>query len=296
MESTRRYLSGMLGGVYLFCQIFTSQAGVLYEKNSPYNTIVVTDDESGLRTLSFERNGARQSVVKPGDPDHLELPYVRSMLVSLAIVEHPSRVLVVGLGGGTIPTFLHRHYPEATIDAVDIDPDVVEVAKDFFGFHEDQRLRAHVRDGRQFIEECSQPYDLIFLDAFSSDSIPRQLTTREFLRAVRKALTPRGIAVANLWSRGSNPLYDSMVDTYEAVFDRVYLLNVPGAGNIILFALPRHVEIERDDLARRARSLSQLWKIDLDQGIRRGFGARESKRVGGRILEDETLDAPATVK
>jgi spermidine synthase len=285
----------IFAAIHAFCLVATAQPKVLYEKISPYSTIVVTEDGDGLRTLSFERNGARQSVIKVGDPDHLELPYVRAMLVSLAMVDQPKRILVVGLGGGTIPSFLHRHYPLATIDAVDIDPDVVEVAKTFFGFREDERLRAHIRDGRKFIEQCEEPYDLIFLDAFSSDSIPVHLTTREFLHAVRQALTPRGLAVANLWSRGSNPLYDSMVNTYHDVFERLYLLDVLGAGNVILFAIPRREQFKRDELEQKAREITRHWQLPLDLGqlIRRGFGPTGPKRAGGRTLVDKPEVAPA---
>ncbi|HYU70856.1 MAG TPA: hypothetical protein VEL09_16165, partial [Burkholderiales bacterium] len=79
---------------------------VIHEKASPYNTIIVTEDHKGMRTLLFERGGGRQSVVKPGDPDHLELPYARVALAGLALCEEPRRILVVGLGGGTLPMFL----------------------------------------------------------------------------------------------------------------------------------------------------------------------------------------------
>jgi spermidine synthase len=133
----------------------------------------------------LEKDGARQSVVKVGDPDHIELPYARARPVGLALVEEPKRVLIVGLGGGTIPGFLHKRYPKTATDAVDIDPDVVEVAKRFFGLHEDWTRRAHVADGRRFIEQCRSRYDLIFLDAFGAENIPYHLATREFLQAGR---------------------------------------------------------------------------------------------------------------
>ena len=166
------------------CTRTRSDDKVLYEEKSTYNTIIVTEDDSGLRTLWFEQGGSRQSVVKVGDPDHMELPYTRVMPVGLAFVEKPRRVLIVGLGGGTIPTFLHPHFPRLTIDVVDIDPQVVEVASKYFGFRQETTLRVHVDDGRRFIENCRNPYDIIFLDAFSSDSIPYHLSTQEFLRSV----------------------------------------------------------------------------------------------------------------
>src|SRR6266571_96194 len=173
---------------------------VIYEKASPYNTIIVTEDHKGLRTLLFERGGGRQSVVKPGDPDHLELPYARTALAGLALCEEPRRMLVVGLGGGSLPMFLRAHYPAATIDVAEIDPDVVEVAKKFFGFVDDELLRVHVGDGRQFIERARQAdYDVIFLDAFGAHDVPIQLTTKEFLQITRRALKANGVVVSNVW-------------------------------------------------------------------------------------------------
>ena len=269
-----------------------AQPTVLFEKTSPYNTIVVTEDHQGLRTLRFEKNGPRQSVVKLGDPDHLELTYARAVQVALALVKEPARILVVGLGGGTIPSFLHKHYPQATIDAVDIDPDVVEVARKFFGFQEDATLHAHVADGRRFVEQCVRPYDLIVLDAFGADSIPYTLATEEFLQAVRRALTRQGIAVGNIWGRSSNSLYDSMIRTYQEVFDELYILEVPGAGNQILFAFPRRHPIEQEDLAREARVLSQQKQFPFDLGelVRFSFRHARSKQPLGRVLKDKPKD------
>lgn len=262
---------------------------VLYEKQSRYNTIVVTEDEQGLRTLLFEKYGARQSVVKLGDPDHLELPYARAMPVGLAFVEKPRRVLIVGLGGGTIPGFLHKHYPQATIDVVDIDPDVVAVAKKFFGFREDATMHAYVGDGRKFIEKCRNRYDIIFLDAFGAEDIPYHLTTREFLEAVRRALSPQGVAVGNVWSRSANPLYDSMVRTYQEVFDELYIFDVQGAGNKVFVAVPRQQRIKRDDLARRARAISKEKQFRFDMGdvVTYGYRYVGEKDPRSRVLTDK---------
>ncbi len=261
---------------------------VLYEKQSPYSLIVVTEDDEGLRTLWFEKHGARQSVVKLGDPDHLELPYAKAMPMGLAFADRPRRILIVGLGGGTVPGFLHKHYPEATIDVVDVDPDVVMVAKRYFGFREDAKMHAHVADGRRFIEQCRDPYDLIFLDAFGSENIPYHLATREFLEAVRRALAPGGVAVGNVWSRASNRLYDAMVRTYQEVFDELYIFDVRGAGNKILVVLPRKQRIERDALALRASRISRERDFPYDMGdvARYGYRYATDDRPRARVLRD----------
>ena len=290
----RPFLVGLFACFALVALVVLARADqtVLYEKASAYSTIVVTEEERGLRTLRFGKNGARQSVVKLGDPDYLALPYARVALVGLALSEEPRRFLVVGLGGGTLPMFLRKYYPNATIDAVDIDPEVVNVAKKFFGFREDGLMNAHVADGRQFIERLRQPYDVIFLDAFGSSSVPAHLTTQEFLQAVRRAVMPRGVVVGNLWSRVSNPLYDSMVRTYQGVFDELLILDVRDAGNRILLALPRKQPLSRDELMQLARKVStaRRFPFDLGEPVKYGFPDARAKSQRGRVLRDRDLE------
>jgi len=265
---------------------------VVHEKRSHYNTIFVTEDSNGLRTLLFERRGARQSVVKPGDPDHLELSYTRAAFVGLALCEEPRRVLVVGLGGGTLPTFLRKHYPNAAIDVAEIDPDVVDVAKKFFGFREDERMRVHVGDGRAFIEDVRQPqYDMIFLDAFGAESVPAHLTTQEFLQAVRRAVKPNGVVIGNVWGPFSNRLYASMLRTYQETFDEVLVMDVFGDFNNIFFALPRKQRLSRSELALAARKISaaKQFRFDLGDLVEYGFFHANEKNQDGRVLRDSDL-------
>ena len=265
-----------------------AQDEIIYQRASAYNNIVVTQDGFGLRTLRFSPGGTRQSVVKIGDPDHLELPYARAMPVALAVVDDPQRVLIVGLGGGTIPNFLHKHFPQLQIDVVDIDPGVVEVARKFFGFREDDRLRAVVDDGRRFIELAKQPYDIIFLDAFDSENIPYSLATQEFLQAVRQALTPHGVVVANIWSRASNPMHDSMMRTYQQVFPNLYLMEVRGAGNEIVVGLCHEQRLDRSEIARQARRISQAGQFRFDMGelVEYGWQYVGEKSFNGQVLQD----------
>jgi spermidine synthase len=281
-----RYVRLLLLAVLLVSTQACGEPGVLYDKPSAYSHVVVTEEANGTRTLRFERGGARQSVAKPDDPGYVELTYARAALVGLALTKDPRRVLVVGLGGATIPRFVHKYYPDATIDAVDIDPDVVQVAKLFFGFREDSRMHAHVADGRRFIEQAQTPYDLIFLDAYGASSVPAHLTSEEFLRAVRKALRPDGVVVGNLWSGEHNTLYASMVRTYEVVFETVKI--VPAAGNRIVLALPRKENIDTQALARSATRLSTAKGFEFDLGAAVGEEpAYERKAISSaRTLHD----------
>ena len=227
------------------CGKASSEEKTLYRKASPYATLVVTEDEQGLRTLRFGDEPDAQSIVKVGDPDQVECEYVQVMPVALALVKEPKRVLIVGLGGGSLPSLLRKHYPRMTIDVVDIDPDVVEVAKKFFGFREDASMHAYVEDGRRFIEKCKQPYDIIFLDAYGPENIPYDLATKEFLLAARRAARPNGVVAGNVWSQSSNPLHDAMLRTYQEAFDDLYIINAGSSGNEIFLALPRKTPIDR---------------------------------------------------
>jgi spermidine synthase len=239
---------------------------LLLEKPAMFGSVYVTEDDDGLRTLRFARYGARQSVVKLGDPAHLELAYARVLPIAFAFVAEPKSALVVGVGGGTIPSFLRWASPAMRIDAVDIDPVVVEVARSHFGFREDATLKAHVADGRAFIEAATQRYDLVFLDGFGQDSVPAHLTTREFLTSVRKILAPGGIVLGNVWGRDVNRMYDSMVKTYRDVFPHIYIVDVVGSGNKIVIASPTRFPGSHRELVRRARQTAERLKLKNDLG------------------------------
>ena len=261
---------------------------ILVARQSAFNAILLTEDESGLRTLRFGTGGAFQSVVKVGDPRHLALPYVRILPACLAFAHNPRRMLIVGLGGGTLPRFFHSHFPEMTIDIVELDRDVLAVAKEYCGFEEDARMRVHVDDGRDFIEGSEGGYDVIVLDSFDTDAIPRHLATLEFLAAVRKALAPAGITVANVWGRASNPLYAHMLLTYRSAFADVYVFDVPVPGTKIFAALTCRELMTRDELIRKALEISRHrgFAYDLDDALA-GFRNAELETIrGGTVLRD----------
>ena len=273
------------------CALAQAAEKVIYDKPSPYNNIIVTEDDSGYRVLRFERNGARQSIAKPGDPTYLGFAYTKVAFAGLALAEDVKRIMIVGLGGGTMPMFLRHYYPNATIDVVDIDPDVVKVAREYFGFREDANLRAYVGDGRKFVEAAREPYDVVFLDAFGTRNVPPHLTTIEFLRAVKRSVKPGGVVIGNIWGRASNPLYDSMVRTYQEVFDELYIVDVPGTTNKIMLSLTRKQSLDRAQFARLARDLGSGKGFAFDAGDIAEDQFTNAGRKGGpgKVLRDADI-------
>jgi spermidine synthase len=264
---------------------------VLYETQSEFGPVIVTDEGNGLRAMRFSRYGARQSLVKLGDPEYLGLAYTPFALTGLALCAEPKRFLVLGLGGGSLPTFLRKHYPDAEIDAVDINPTVAAVAKSHFGFREDAHMRVHVMDGRRFIEQVSKPYDAVFLDAFGADALPPHLTTREFLGAVRRAVHNDGIVVGNLWSTAVKPPYEAMVRTYRETFAELHVLQVPGTTNRILIAAPRARQMTSVEFADRAEQLSTAknFRVNLRRMVELGLLPPEAVQGRGDILTDVSI-------
>jgi spermidine synthase len=242
-----------------------TKEGLLYEGQTMSGLTKVTQDVDEIRTLRFGKQGTRQSVVKIGDLDYLGLPYARSAMIGLAFTEQLDRILVLGVGAGNIPMFLRKHYSDAQIDVVDIDPQIIALAKQYFNFLEDDLLHAYALDGRAYVENVQKPYDLIFLDAYTAAGIPSHLATKEFLRSLKKALKPSGAIIANMWSTPKvNPLYRSMLRTYQEVFQEVYTLRVPTAGNKIVIALSKLRAAPLNRIAQRAQLISAQKQLPFD--------------------------------
>ncbi len=237
---------------------------VVYEGDSAYNHLLVEDDGHGVRSLYFEAGGATQSAIKLNAPLDLQLAYSKSAMVVLALVPEPRRILIIGLGGGSMPMFLRALYPKALIEVVDIDPKVVEVARRYFGFREDARMKAVVADGRKYLEAAEPGYDLIFLDAYGRSEIPRHLATVEFLKQVRQKLGPNGAAAGNVWSGQSNVLYAPMVRSYARAFGTICDLDVPSSGNRLVFHWKAGPIPSAQELGERAGALGKRKGIPFD--------------------------------
>ena len=221
-----------------------AEPGLILDMDSFYNHIHLAD-ENGTRYMDFDN--LRQSAMLLSDPWELRLRYTRFLALAPAFRPEPQRVLILGLGGGSFPKRLYRDFPQVVVDVVDIDPEIITIAKRYFQVPEDSRLRLHLRDGRRFLRETTDKYDLIFLDAYNSDTIPFHLTTQEFYREVEAHLAPGGFVVSNIIGalRGPrSPFFRAMYRTLADTFSTVYVVPTYYGGsafllseiNILLFA------------------------------------------------------------
>jgi spermidine synthase len=185
-----------------------------------YTDLYIDKERSMLLMSSrYKRDEYVESMVNLKDPDDLPIDYTRSMTVSLAYPQEPRRVAMIGLGGGSISTYLGRHMPELAIDAVEVDPGLIKTAKTYFGIRETEKVRFIENDGRVYLNRNKSQYDVILLDAFQRLGVPFHLLTKEFYQLVKERLAPDGVAAFNV--TGGTKLYTSTLVTLRAVFPTV---------------------------------------------------------------------------
>ena len=176
----------------------TQQRQVLLDEHSAFQRVFVVE-EDGLRVLRFDAvAGNDQSAFDPLRPDRVVFEYVRLAGLALRLVDKPQRALVVGLGGGAYPRLLLQQDARVVVDAVEIDPVVVDAARRFFRLPTSPRLHVHTGDGVPFLARARAGYDIVLLDAFSGEGIPAPLTSKAFFHDARRVLADRGVAILNI--------------------------------------------------------------------------------------------------
>ena len=213
-------------------------AEAIHEERSKYRDITVTQ-VGDRRCLLFNvhRGDRNQTCMMVEDRDLLVFDYTRMSFAGLLLKQDPEDILVIGLGGGSIPMTFADLFPNAKIDVVEIDEAVVRVAEEYFYYSDTDNMTVYVDDGRPFIKRAGirgQKYDYIFLDAFSGDYIPEHMLTREFLEEVKTIMSEDGVLVANTFS--TSRLYDHESVTYQRAFGEFYNFKLPTSGNRIIIA------------------------------------------------------------
>lgn len=235
---------------------------LLEQATSEYNTILITERGS-IRTMYFVVDGTRY-IESRWDMDHpgsLDLDYSRTMMAGFVVQPAPKRFMMMGLGGGQITNYLFERFPDMEIDAVDIDPEVVRLARKYFGVPDDPRYRTHVGDGRLFVENAEQPWDVIMLDAFRGVFVPYHLKTQEAYAACLAKLTPTGVVVANL--HNLTRMYPHDRQTLAAAFPHRYAF-VSESGNQTTFvAGASEQRVSSYEMRANARSVAERFDFDI---------------------------------
>src|SRR5262245_19936894 len=271
--------------------ILSRADGRLADIETEYNDVFITKRGHQL-VMSFQINGwdYTESVSNLLDPDDLPLRYAQVMTIATIYPEAPRRILMLGLGGGSISTYLGRFMPDAAITTVEIDPGVITAAKTYFALRESERMRYRAGDGRVFLTRDSELYDLILVDAYRGGYVPFHLLTREFYGLVKQGLAPGGAAAFNV--HDGSKLYASTVKTLGEVFAALDLYPTR-RGEVIAVATAAPVDAQT--LEGRAATLQKQrgFRFPLTDILHRRMDNPQSQAATGDVITDDF--APADV-
>lgn len=176
-----------------------------------------------------------QSRMRIEDPDALDLEYTRTMMGFLLFHPDPRRIAMIGLGGGSLAKFCHRHLPRAHIRVVEINPHVIALRDEFLVPPDDDRFRVVRGDGARFVRQAAERPDILMVDGFDDQGQPSRLCTQGFYDACAALLPPDGIMVVNL--HYGNAGYAGQLARIRRSFgDAVLVVDDADLSNSIVFA------------------------------------------------------------
>jgi spermidine synthase len=242
-------------------------------------------EEAGVRTLHFGSEWI-QGAMRIARPWHLELDYTKEMMAALLMREgarFPRHALLIGLGAASLTKFLYRNCPQTKLTVVEIDPQVVAAARQFFKLPEDpKRINIVVEDGVAFISRTDKHYDLILVDGYDADALAGALDTLPFYQMCRAHLTDVGLMAANIFGRRNS--FKASYGRINSAFEgRSMAFPSCDSGNVIAFASAGEpVQITLEDLRDEALKLKERTGLNLLPALSR---LENAQRCKGGILK-----------
>jgi spermidine synthase len=224
-----------MGGAYHFFYRIPLQGRTYFYKESDYYTIKLaktlsSDGKTPLEAMILDN--LIHSYVSLRNPLHIEYEYERiysDVLKWKFANDTAFKSLTIGGGGYTFPRYMEVSYPKARIHVVEIDPEVTRIVYQHLGLPANTRITTYNTDGRWFVMNCDEMYDVIFTDAYNDLSVPYHLATEEFARQLKGILNPGGILMSNIIDNFQKGAFlPSYIRTLQEVFGKknVYLLSI----------------------------------------------------------------------
>jgi len=244
---------------------------LLESKESLYNNIFVYGQGDLVSmTFGYNRRIYTESVYNRRDDVDLPVSYTRFMTAGMIYAKNLGSVLEIGFGGGRTAWYLHRVLGGRPVTSVELDPAVVELARKYFGIRDEPGFAVVNQDGRMFLSQTKDRFDIILIDAYRGPFVPFHLLTREFYQLVKAHLAEGGVVVQNV--EPSTMLFDSAVETMNAVFPHLdfYVAD----GNIVTVGYGGDAR-DGDDLRhaaeQRQRELRPRYDLPSMLAMRRPF-------------------------
>lgn len=231
------------------------------------------DDEKERELQILQMNAVSHSGMYTDDANELAFPYSNYFRLAEHFAPDFKNTLLLGGGAFSLPKFFLGHYPSSTIDVVEIDPVVTDIAFDYFELKNNERMKIFNQDARMFINQTHKKYDVIYGDVFSSYlSIPFHLTTQEATKSIARILNDDGIYIVNVIGSiegRSSGFVKAYIATLNTVFSNTYIFPIDSKDaekfqNIIIVADKR---TGRDNLTTKKEYLAELLSHNWRQPI-----------------------------
>lgn len=253
----------LFGSSYSFA---SPKAKIIYEKDSLYYHIIVMED-SCCRYLKFDFDMRHcQSAMYLNTPYRSRLTYPGYIPIFFAFNPAANDILVLGLGGGSMPKLLHKINPDLNIDAVELDPEVLKVAEKFFYFKDGVHANVYINDARIYAKKTDKKYDVVIIDVYKSDSPPYHLLTREYFEELSSILKEGGLLLFNLYDPYNREIHKPVIKTLRAVFNNTTLFDILPDADIIVAGNSKH-KTTLESLSNGAEIVRKKYGFDLKKRI-----------------------------
>jgi spermidine synthase len=230
---------------------------------------ILLEEQDDVRVISFIRDNGEivvETKMNIRQPHRLIVPYTQWMFAAYLFVPAPANALIVGLGGGSMVRFLEHYDPDLQVDAVEIDPVMVRIAKEYFGTADRKNVRIVTADAFEYLRSTPRIFDVIYMDAFlkpsektDSTGVPLDLKDAAFYGRLRHRLRSGGVVVFNL---NLNEQTRDDEDAIAKAFPQVYSYYTPNSGNLIVVASTARERVSTKDQLKAARILDARFRAD----------------------------------
>lgn len=195
-------------------------------------------EQNNQRCLSFSKpsNGMNQTCINLKNTKEIVFSYQKMVLGALYLNANPRRILMIGLGGGTIATALSSLLPNAQIDIVEINSKILEIAEKYFEFKHNERIRLFIDDGFKFVTSKSHgKYDLIIVDAFTEEYVPQSFISHEFVMSLKEILNDNGVIAVNTFVNSQYKKVEEKLyyEVFGQFYDMIYRNRIIMVGPIL---------------------------------------------------------------
>lgn len=274
--------------LYLVCCVFGHSASfafweddLVYEGESIYNYLQVKEDDTSITLSTNVLFGVQSIYMKDETLTGMYYDYALAapLMTDLdaATEDGTLDILILGMGTGTYATQCEYYFSEASIEGVEIDESITELAHEYFSLSEDTYVATY--DGRAYLQAVDKKYDVIMVDAYQDITIPFQMSSVEFFTLVKEHLTENGVMVVNLNMRSDEEgnINQYLADTIASVFSEVYTADVSGYTNRELFASNNPDMIE--NLVENTENIYSLNAVSSDSAKATVAEIRELKEL-----------------